>query len=215
MTEETQSLYEVLGVEPDATADEIKAAHRDLAKRSHPDQEMGDNEVFLAVQEAYEVLSDPDRRAHYDSTGTFSTGSVDEGKALVLSTLAMMFSGLLDSKGATFCLTHDLKAELLRSIERSVEKAGEQIADAKGKIPTLIQVRERVTRKDDGPNPFFKVIDDEIKAIHAGVAVIADRIDLLDKCQKELDNFDCKGNYTGINAEPRYGSTLISSWVGS
>lgn len=60
--------YEALGVTPKATAEEIKAAYRKLVKKYHPDHasESGAIEKFLAVQEAYEVLSDPERRAEYD-----------------------------------------------------------------------------------------------------------------------------------------------------
>ncbi|MBX3118296.1 MAG: DnaJ domain-containing protein [Fimbriimonadaceae bacterium] len=60
--------YEVLGLTHKATPDEIRTAYRKLVKRYHPDHSPDANstEIFLKVQEAYEVLSDPDRRAEYD-----------------------------------------------------------------------------------------------------------------------------------------------------
>ncbi len=60
--------YEILGVSPDATHEEIRAAYRRLARRYHPDSAEGggDPKQFQLVQEAWEVLSDPDRRAAYD-----------------------------------------------------------------------------------------------------------------------------------------------------
>jgi curved DNA-binding protein CbpA len=58
--------YRVLGVLRGATAAEIKAAHRKLAKRYHPDGESGNEIRFLAVQEAYQLLSDPERRGEWD-----------------------------------------------------------------------------------------------------------------------------------------------------
>jgi hypothetical protein len=58
--------YRVLGVGRDATPAEIKAAHRRLAKRFHPDAAAADEPVFLAVQGAYELLKDPLRRAEWD-----------------------------------------------------------------------------------------------------------------------------------------------------
>ena len=54
--------YRALGVRREATEAEIKAAHRKLAKRFHPDKDTGDSERFLKVQEAYRVLSDPLQR---------------------------------------------------------------------------------------------------------------------------------------------------------
>jgi len=65
-------LYDQLGVPRGATADEIKRAYRRAARDHHPDLG-GDEEQFKAVTHAYEVLSDPQRRARYDRTGDDGT----------------------------------------------------------------------------------------------------------------------------------------------
>ncbi|MCK4368672.1 MAG: DnaJ domain-containing protein [Dehalococcoidales bacterium] len=63
--------YQVLGVSKNATAKEIKKAFRKLAMQYHPDHNPGGekwaNEKFKQINEAYEVLSDPDKRAVYDN----------------------------------------------------------------------------------------------------------------------------------------------------
>ncbi len=64
--------YEVLGVSRTATAEEIKTAYRKLAMKYHPDRNQGDKEAeekFKEVAEAYEVLSNPEKRARYDRFG--------------------------------------------------------------------------------------------------------------------------------------------------
>jgi molecular chaperone DnaJ len=69
--------YEVLGLRKSATPDDVKRAFRQLAMRYHPDKNPGDaaaEELFKHVNEAYAVLSDPERRAHYDRFGHFGPG---------------------------------------------------------------------------------------------------------------------------------------------
>ena len=61
--------YEVLGVDKKASADEIKKAYRKLAIKYHPDRNPGDKEAeekFKEAAEAYDVLSDADKRARYN-----------------------------------------------------------------------------------------------------------------------------------------------------
>ena len=59
--------YDILGMTPDATVEDIRIAWLRLAKRLHPDnQETGNEEKFKRAKEAYEVLSDYDKRAEYD-----------------------------------------------------------------------------------------------------------------------------------------------------
>ena len=61
-----ETLYEVLGVAPDASAEALRAAHRERARRLHPDRATGDAAAMRALNEAWVVLSDPYRRAAYD-----------------------------------------------------------------------------------------------------------------------------------------------------
>ena len=64
--------YEVLGIQKGASEDEIKKAYRKTAKQYHPDLHPGDKECeekFKEASEAYEILSDADKRAKYDQFG--------------------------------------------------------------------------------------------------------------------------------------------------
>lgn len=70
--------YKILGVSKDADAATIKKSYRKLAKDLHPDNNAGDKKIeekFKAVSEAYDVVSDPKRRAEYDEARRYGAGS--------------------------------------------------------------------------------------------------------------------------------------------
>src|SRR5512132_139614 len=75
-----QDYYEILGIKRDAKPDEIKKAYRRLARKYHPDVNPGDKaaeERFKQMSEAFDVLSDPKKRAVYDRFGQYSENLAD------------------------------------------------------------------------------------------------------------------------------------------
>ena len=100
MADNKRDYYEVLGVQKGAADDEIKKAYRKLAKKYHPDLNPGDKEAeakFKEVNEAYEVLSDKDKRARYDQFGFAGVdpnfGGGAGGGTTVSKALAKWFKG--------------------------------------------------------------------------------------------------------------------------
>lgn len=73
--------YQILGVSRAAGEDEIKRAYRQMARKYHPDinKAPGANEHFKEINEAYEVLKDPQKKAHYDRFGQGAAGDFDFG----------------------------------------------------------------------------------------------------------------------------------------
>jgi len=77
MPQTKRDYYEVLGVDRQASQDQLKRAYRKLAMQFHPDRNGGDPEAeqrFKEVGEAYQVLSDPERRQRYDTYGQAGEG---------------------------------------------------------------------------------------------------------------------------------------------
>ena len=77
---QTKDLYDVLGVDEDASRKEIKKAYRDLARKHHPDRNPDDpnaEEKFKEIQKAYSILSDEEKRQQYDAQRRFGGGFGD------------------------------------------------------------------------------------------------------------------------------------------
>lgn len=75
----TKDYYKVLGIEKNAGEDEIKKAYRKLAMKYHPDQG-GDQEKFKEINEAYQILSNSQKRSQYDQFGTSDFSSQGFGE---------------------------------------------------------------------------------------------------------------------------------------
>lgn len=87
-------LYEILEVDSSVSAEELKRSYRRLARQYHPDANPGNADAeaqFKEISQAYEILSDPDRRAHYDRFGSDVNGQGDFGS--VQDLFDMFFQG--------------------------------------------------------------------------------------------------------------------------
>jgi molecular chaperone DnaJ len=91
----TQDFYELLGVARDADADTVKKAYRRLARQLHPDvnPDPDAQEQFKAVSHAYEVLSDPQKRAAYDRGGDPFGGGFGQGQGFSFTDIMDAFFG--------------------------------------------------------------------------------------------------------------------------
>jgi molecular chaperone DnaJ len=136
--------YEVLGVPRDAGADEIKSAFRRMARRFHPDVNPNDPEAesrFNEINEAYSILSDPERKARYDQFGTVDAGAETffGGSGGFSDLFEMFFGGVAgagrgrgfarDGKDLRFDL-HLSLTEVLHGTEREIQVDRQEACDA-------------------------------------------------------------------------------------
>jgi molecular chaperone DnaJ len=141
---QTKDPYKTLGVDKKASADEIKKAYRKLARQYHPDRNPGDaraEERFKDVQQAYGVLSDPDKRKQYDQGGGFfggfDPGAFRSGGAGGFGGIGDILSDLFGGSGVGGARRpgpergRDLETEVHISFEQAMEGA---------QVPVAVQV---------------------------------------------------------------------------
>jgi molecular chaperone DnaJ len=129
-----RDFYDVLGVSKKASADEIKKAYRKLAREYHPDRNPGDSnaeERFKEVQQAYDTLSDPEKRKQYDAGGMFagfgrggSPFGAGGGFASDLGDIFSSFFGRGGPRGQPQSIRgRDLETEIGLSFDQAIEGA--------------------------------------------------------------------------------------------
>lgn len=137
----TRDYYEVLGVSKDATADEIKRAFRSRAREVHPDTSDREDaeELFKELNQAYEVLSDPEKRSNYDRFGTaepqsgFPGGGYGYGDPFgggVGDLFSVIFDEVMGGGAGPQARPEgrDMSAQVVLTLEEAAEGVSKQVA---------------------------------------------------------------------------------------
>ena len=184
------ALYEQLGISAGATDEEIRGAYKRKAQRTHPDKNNGDREQYDIVRYAYNVLSDPERRARYDRNGDTSEpgptqASVIEERLVIL--FSQILSGDLDALNRT---------DIVAQCNRAIDKALRELQTALGQIDTTIRQHERLRDRltvEGEYNAFSSLIDQRLEAAQRNRERIVDDIAVHEGMRELLESYTDRG----------------------
>lgn len=171
--------YETLGVERGATAEEIKAAWRRASSQAHPDRAGGSAERQQAVNKAYEVLSDAERRAAYDAGGS-DNGIEDEARARLMALFAKAVND-----GANDILDH-LRGAL--DHQQLLQEA--QLELGAREVKRLQASLKKVRRKDGGESLVDALITKRIGDVNDTMAQMRHALAVIKRCWELVDEYE-------------------------
>jgi curved DNA-binding protein CbpA len=172
--------YSTLGIERDATPEQIKEAYRRKAMEAHPDRG-GSTDDMARINAAYDTLSDPKRRAMYDQTGNMSEPQSVESKAA--SMLAQVFASFIDGGGS-----QDFLRSAKSVFEVNIDNANKQMAKAKKRVATLSGKLGAVTSRTQ-INLFDGVLRDRIAQADREIEQLGDALLTMNAAVKMLDDY--------------------------
>lgn len=179
------TLYEILGIKPDALPSNIKHAYRKLARVWHPDTG-GDAERFRAIQRAFDILSDPEKRRHYDETG--KADEAENRQRDIEGGVCDVINQVIAEHGENVDLIEYGKNKLFKSVEtfaRNMNAAQDNAALFR-RIKARIRFKDHPSRRD--------VIGEMMEAKIAGFEAEAARqkinSEMARECLEYLSSFE-------------------------
>ncbi len=152
-----RDLYQILGVRRAASQGEIQRAYRSKAKTSHPDGG-GSVKAFSEISTAYTVLTDPNRRERYDSTGDIEPLRPNNLDVSAIEVIAQKLGMIIHAECDVTSV--DLDALIEQAIREDIAERNAGISSLRRAIERARRIRDRVKRKTNGEdNMLARVLD--------------------------------------------------------
>ena len=188
------TLYDVLGVAPDASSDEIHRAYRELAKTYHPDRNAGDENAkhqFNRISDACDVLSDPLRRREYDETGKTKQHR-DTDQDMLGVVVPHFLQAINDAaNGFNGIETTDLVLVTRRKIEEQLRMAEEAHERMTKDVKTLETVHSRL-EVTEGPNLLAESVASGVRQLQGNIECCKADMDRFTRALAWLKNYKYK-----------------------
>ena len=176
--------YETLGVDRDASLDDIRKAYRSEAQKHHPDRG-GDAERMQALNEARDTLLDAIRRAEYDAELDSGATQIDR---LARECLIVHFKQVIAS-GAFFS-TAGIIAHVSADLANAAKVTRARHHQAQQRREALLKRRRRVRTKGGAENLFHALIDNEVAGLDAQIESLARVLEVYPVCDQLLRSYE-------------------------
>lgn len=210
----TVDLYAVLGLKKTATAAQVRKAYRKLAAKYHPDQNPGEDVVaqYHAVCEAYEVLSDPERRRRYDETGDASRPPPPDQELLSVIAPAVIRVFQECHTGQTTIpgwfgesksdpKRTDLAARVRDLLKPDLAKIEDHITSLKKAKKLLAEIAGRFS-VDSGPNLLDELVRSQARGVESDLAAAEQRAGVLKRAMDYLKTVKYRVDGKSLKPEP-------------
>lgn len=195
--------YETLGVQHDATPEDIKKAYRKMSSKAHPDKG-GNTELMAAVNLANDVLSDAERRQRYDETGDDSQPDTIEQRAM--QSLTRFFDMVLEIDGNLIQMVRD-------NMRTGEDNARDEIKTLNRKVTRLTKRRDKIKVKS-GMNLVHMLIDSQVEAAKKRITALEDAVAVNQIAKKLLDEYVSDEPEPSIRERPPGDDFLMSVIAG-
>lgn len=198
--------YEVLGLGPDATPEEINAAYKAAAKQAHPDAG-GTTEEFTRVKGAAMVLLDPARRKKFDESGTLDEGKPDNALAEVMEAIANFFISSIDVAdqfGSPRLADLNLVTAASTHFKNQVHGAKQHIKNVETKIAKFERALKRLKskRQDDIVG---NMLTHHVNSMKGLVTATQSQIKQFEKAVEILSDYEFEPDTNAVHPTRGYG----------
>ena len=188
------SPYEILGITPDADHETIKKAFRDLSKLHHPDVG-GDENKFIEIKNAYECLTDPQKKRMYDDLGVMPGTPEFDLIGEALNYISFVFAKMITETDLDTFKRRPLISLLVSISQREQldhEMKLKTYRQAQDRCQTALEIMTKQCKKkrENSPNVFIKVLHMKIAEVEQAMIPEKRAIEVMKKAQELLQEYE-------------------------